>query len=205
MRLLDRACSPACRRLGVWGGAVAPPLKNVNANVDASATAPSGARDSSGLPSPAVNGLPRPSGAPGDLTVLDWAGFKGAVSWTFDDAQPSHIAHYAELNAVGVPMTFYLTTNNAGGAGFPRHMESAVNDGHELGNHSVHHCRADLTGCMAGRPLLTSPPSSTKRPATSSSKRRKRRSGPRPRPSATAATMTRRRRGSSSIGASRPE
>jgi peptidoglycan/xylan/chitin deacetylase (PgdA/CDA1 family) len=108
-----------------------------------------------GLPVPAARGIPRPSGAPGNLTVLDWAGFKGAVSWTFDDAQPSHIAHYAELAAVGVPMTFYITTNNDAEPGFLETWQRAVKDGHELGNHSVHHCHADLTGCTSGRPLPT--------------------------------------------------
>jgi peptidoglycan/xylan/chitin deacetylase (PgdA/CDA1 family) len=107
------------------------------------------------LPVPAASGIPRPSGTPGNLTVLDWAGFKGAVSWTFDDAQPSHIAHYAELAAVGVPMTFYITTNNDGEAGFWETWQRAVKDGHELGNHSVHHCHANLDGCTSGRPLLT--------------------------------------------------
>ena len=110
---------------------------------------------SGALPSPPVSGVPRPSGAPGNLRVLDWAGFKGAVSWTFDDAQPSHIAHYAELNAVGVPMTFYLTTNNDAEPGFLETWQRAVKDGHELGNHSVHHCHAGLTGCTSGRPLPT--------------------------------------------------
>jgi len=108
------------------------------------------------LPPPPMNDMPRPSGAPGNLSVLDWAGFKGAVSWTFDDAQPSHIAHYAELNAVGVPMTFYITTNNDAEPGFLATWQRAVEDGHELGNHSVHHCRANLTGCTSGSPASTS-------------------------------------------------
>jgi peptidoglycan/xylan/chitin deacetylase (PgdA/CDA1 family) len=108
-----------------------------------------------GLPVPAARGVPRPSGAPGNLTVLDWAGFQGAVSWTFDDAQPSHIAHYAELAAVGVPMTFYITTSNDAEPGFLDTWRRAVQDGNELGNHSVHHCHADLTGCTSGRPLAT--------------------------------------------------
>jgi peptidoglycan/xylan/chitin deacetylase (PgdA/CDA1 family) len=138
----------------VGSAAVGPPAKNDNAKGN-EATTP-GARQASGLPSPPGSGVPRPSGSPGNLTVLDWAGFKGAVSWTFDDAQPSHIAHYAELNAVGVPMTFYLTTNNHAEPGFLATWQRAVNDGHELGNHSVHHCHAGLTGCTSGRPLPTS-------------------------------------------------
>jgi len=113
------------------------------------------AREPSGLPVGPGSGVPRPAGTPGNLKVLDWAGFKAAVSWTFDDAQPSHIAHYAELQAVGVPMTFYVTTNNAGEPGFAETWQRAVRDGHEIGNHSVHHCHANLAGCTSGRPLGT--------------------------------------------------
>jgi hypothetical protein len=32
---------------------------------------------------------------PATLKVLDWAGFKSAVTYTFDDAQPSQVEHYA--------------------------------------------------------------------------------------------------------------
>ncbi len=105
----------------------------------------------SGLPVPPHTGVPRPSGPPGNLKVLDWAGFKAAVSWTFDDAQPSHLAHYAELAALHVPMTFYITVaSREKEPGFDETWRRAVRDGNELGNHSVHHCRSDLTGCLAG-------------------------------------------------------
>jgi peptidoglycan/xylan/chitin deacetylase (PgdA/CDA1 family) len=110
----------------------------------------SGGQPLSGLPEPATNGVPRPTGAPGGLTVLDWAGFTAAVSWTFDDSQPSQIAHYAELAAVGIPMTFYITTANSGESGYDATWSQAVTDGSEIGNHSVHHCHADLTGCSSG-------------------------------------------------------
>jgi len=142
-------------------GAVAPAPKNVNAKATADGHAtsnemvPLGAPKAAGLPAPPGSGVPRPSGVPGNLSVLDWAGFRGAVSWTFDDAQPSHIAHYVELNAVGVPMTFYITTNNDAEPGFLDTWRRAVGDGHELGNHSVHHCHASLTGCTSGRPLAS--------------------------------------------------
>ncbi|HVV50516.1 MAG TPA: polysaccharide deacetylase family protein [Polyangia bacterium] len=132
----------------VGSAAVAPAPPNTPAS-------PAPARDAAGLPIPPQSGLPRPAGAPGNLTVLDWAGFKGAVSWTFDDAQPSHLAHYAELAAVGVPMTFYVTTANDAEPGFDATWQRAVRDGHEIGNHSVHHCHADLTGCTSGRPDAT--------------------------------------------------
>ena len=56
----------------------------------------------SDLPIPAGDAnVPEPSGAPGGLTVLHWAGFQGAVSYTFDDANASQIAHYDELQALG--------------------------------------------------------------------------------------------------------
>lgn len=138
-------------------GAIAagPNSASASGNAEANGAAARRRPEGSGLPALPLSGLPRPSGAPGGLRVLDWAGFKGAVSWTFDDAQPSHIAHYAELNAVGVPMTFYLTTNNSAEPGFLDTWQRAVKDGHELGNHSVHHCHAGLTGCTAGRALPT--------------------------------------------------
>ena len=62
------------------------------------------------LPVPSRTGVARPTGAPGNVTVLDWAGFKAAVSYTFDDTNSSQIQHYAELQALGVRMTFYLIT-----------------------------------------------------------------------------------------------
>ncbi|HZL20583.1 MAG TPA: polysaccharide deacetylase family protein [Polyangia bacterium] len=105
----------------------------------------------SGLPTPpGAGGLPKPSGTPGNLTILNWAGFTAAVSWTFDDSQPSQIAHYAELAAVGIPVTFYISTGNSAEAGYDATWTQAVNDGNEIGNHTVHHCQANLTGCSFG-------------------------------------------------------
>ena len=92
----------------------------------------------SGLPIPPGNSsVPRPIGAQGGLSVVNWAGFTGAVSYTFDDANQSQIDHYAELNALGVPMTFYLTTNRPEAAN--NIWAQAVKDGHELGNHTQTH------------------------------------------------------------------
>ncbi|MFW6022583.1 MAG: hypothetical protein ACOCQW_03590 [Halanaerobiaceae bacterium] len=45
------------------------------------------------------------------MLVLDWAGFKSALTYTFDDGQPSHIEHYDELQSAGVPMIFYISKN----------------------------------------------------------------------------------------------
>jgi peptidoglycan/xylan/chitin deacetylase (PgdA/CDA1 family) len=105
----------------------------------------------SGLPTPPGAGsLPKPAGTPGGLTILNWAGFTAAVSWTFDDSQPSQIAHYAELAAVGIPVTFYISTGNSAEAGYDATWTQAVHDGNEIGNHTVHHCQSDLTGCSFG-------------------------------------------------------
>jgi peptidoglycan/xylan/chitin deacetylase (PgdA/CDA1 family) len=102
-----------------------------------------------GLPIPPGPGdVAKPSGTPGGLRVLHWAGFKSAASYTFDDAQPSQIEHYADLQAAGVRMTFYITSGSStSSSGFDATFTKAVQDGHEMGNHTVHHCHADLTGC----------------------------------------------------------
>lgn len=92
-----------------------------------------------GLPDVGPGGVPRPSGAPGGLMVLPWAGFNAAASYTFDDANQSQIDHYAELQALGVPMTFYLQTNKPEAAN--PIWAQAVADGHELGNHSHRHAQ----------------------------------------------------------------
>jgi peptidoglycan/xylan/chitin deacetylase (PgdA/CDA1 family) len=107
---------------------------------------------------PGASNVPRPSGTTEDLVVLPWADFTAAVSYTFDDSQPSQIAHYAELQAVGVPMTFYVSTGNSAEADYDATFTQAVVDGHEIGNHTVHHCQANLTGCSFGTPDATLPP-----------------------------------------------
>jgi peptidoglycan/xylan/chitin deacetylase (PgdA/CDA1 family) len=88
--------------------------------------------------------------------VLDWAGFRSAVTFTFDDAQPSQVAHYNELRSTGVRMTFFVTISSSSSApGFDATWTRAVADGHEIGNHTVHHCHADLGGCTGGGALPT--------------------------------------------------
>ena len=96
-------------------------------------------RESFGLPVPPGGGVPRPSGTPGGLTVLDWAGFRAAVSYTFDDTNSSQIVNYPALNALGVPMTFYLITNKKE---FNDPVwAQAIKDGHEIGSHTRSHRR----------------------------------------------------------------
>ncbi len=101
----------------------------------------------SGLPVPATSGVAQPSGAPGGLEVVDWAGFKSALTYTFDDSQPSHIEHYDALEGAGVPLTFYINSSRNSETGFDATWTQAVQDGHEIGNHTAHHCNANLTNC----------------------------------------------------------
>ena len=105
--------------------------------------APPGPAGSLPVP-PGPGDLPPPSGTPGNLKVLNWAGFKSALTYTFDDAQPSQVEHYGELQATGVRHTFFVTSSSSG---FDATFTQAVKDGHEMGNHTVHHCHADLSGC----------------------------------------------------------
>jgi peptidoglycan/xylan/chitin deacetylase (PgdA/CDA1 family) len=91
----------------------------------------------SGLPVPGPGGIAQPSGVPGNLRVLDWAGFRAAVSYTFDDSNSSQIQNYGALQALGVPLTFYLQTGKASSTS-PVWAQAAL-DGHELGNHTRTH------------------------------------------------------------------
>jgi peptidoglycan/xylan/chitin deacetylase (PgdA/CDA1 family) len=97
---------------------------------------------------PGASDKPAPSGGgAANLRVLPWAGFKAAVSYTFDDSQPSHVAHFEAIEATGVPVTWYLNTSNSWIGGYDDAWKDALAAGHELGNHTVHHCNFDLSGC----------------------------------------------------------
>jgi len=107
---------------------------------------------------PAASGATPPAAvAAAPFTVLDWDGHKGAASFTFDDAQPSHVEHYAELQAAGVPMTFYINSGKPAFDDFDAAWTRAARDGHELGNHTTHHCHAgagaNISGCIMGAAL----------------------------------------------------
>lgn len=94
----------------------------------------------SGLPTPpGAGGMPKPSGTPGNVTVISWAGFKAAVSYTFDDANSSQISNYNALNGLGVPLTFYLITGKADASNAI--WAQAIKDGHEIGSHTKSHAQ----------------------------------------------------------------
>jgi peptidoglycan/xylan/chitin deacetylase (PgdA/CDA1 family) len=97
----------------------------------------------SGYPAAGASGQAKPTGSGTTVTVLPWADFKGAVSFTFDDANQTQIDNYPALqkqNDKGnnVRYTFYLIT------GKTTEMASSVwpqalKDGHELANHTKSH------------------------------------------------------------------
>jgi peptidoglycan/xylan/chitin deacetylase (PgdA/CDA1 family) len=105
----------------------------------------------SGLPYPSAASLPRPTAEPGGVAVLDWAGFKSALTYSFDDGQPSQIEHYRELEAAGVPLTFYISEGWSGSSpDFVATWSQAAKEGHELGNHTVHHSHSGLEDSGTG-------------------------------------------------------
>ncbi|WP_283402029.1 polysaccharide deacetylase family protein [Halorubrum sp. DM2] len=105
--------------------------------------------DPSPPPAPPRDDVSRPSGEPGNLRVLDWAGFRSAVSYTFDDALPSHVEHYGALRAAGADVTFYVPSDRDASADAWRAIAA---DGNELGNHTASHPHGDLTGGSFGTP-----------------------------------------------------
>jgi peptidoglycan/xylan/chitin deacetylase (PgdA/CDA1 family) len=99
-------------------------------------------------PPPRVTGVAKPTASVSEpkLRVLPWAGFKAAITYTFDDTQPSHLEHWPALEAGGVPLTFFANPGK-----MPVSDEAAwkaiAAAGHEIGNHTHNHCHADLSGC----------------------------------------------------------
>ncbi|WP_437912873.1 polysaccharide deacetylase family protein [Sorangium sp. So ce302] len=101
-----------------------------------------GALPDSGIPpAPGAGNVPKPAGAAGGFKVIDWAGFAGAVTYSFDDVNQTQIQHFDEMMALDVPFTFYVWTgkqeaNNAV-------WKQALTRGHELANHTRSHSSND--------------------------------------------------------------
>ncbi len=55
--------------------------------------------------------VPVPSGTPGEITVLDWAGFPAAVTYSFDDNDGSQPERYDEMHAIGGRYTYYMVSD----------------------------------------------------------------------------------------------
>ncbi|HEX2671246.1 MAG TPA: polysaccharide deacetylase family protein, partial [Polyangiaceae bacterium] len=83
---------------------------------------------------PTMTGVAQPSGAAGGLKVLDWAGFKGAASFTFDDNTPSQLANYTALKGTGGHFTWFLIASSAGSG-----YKATIADGQEIANHTQTH------------------------------------------------------------------
>jgi peptidoglycan/xylan/chitin deacetylase (PgdA/CDA1 family) len=102
-------------------------------------------------PAPPAQDVPRPEAvvtAP-NLRVLPWAGFKAALTFTFDDSQPSQTEHWPELQAMGVPMTFFVNPTYNWQFEYDQNWAAVAASGSELGNHTWSHCYASLTNCAA--------------------------------------------------------
>lgn len=88
---------------------------------------------------PTMTGVAKPSGAAGGLKVLDWAGFKGAASFTFDDNTPSQMPNYAALKATGGHVTWFVVSGWLSGSGDVAKYKATVADGQEMANHTNMH------------------------------------------------------------------
>jgi len=101
----------------------------------AGGTAPAGM---SGLPVPPGSGnVPQPTGAGSSVTVLNWAGFTAAVTYSFDDDNQSQIDDYKMLQDAGGQYTFFMWTNRSQATNAI--WKQALMDGHEIGNHTKSH------------------------------------------------------------------
>jgi len=129
----------------------------------AGGTAPAGM---SGLPVPPGSGnVPQPSGTGSSVTVLNWAGFTAAVTYSFDDDNQSQIDNYKMLQDAGGQYTFFMWTNRSQATNAI--WKQALMDGHEIGNHTKSHdsngaCTAadvkaggDFIMSTFGKPALT--------------------------------------------------
>jgi hypothetical protein len=90
--------------------------------------------------SPSTTGVAKPAGAAGGLKVLDWAGFKGAASFTFDDNTPSQMPNYNALKATGGRFTWFVVGEwLSGQTALVNQFKETIADGQEVANHTYTH------------------------------------------------------------------
>ena len=88
-----------------------------------------------------TSGGHRPSHRVPFLKVLPWNGHRAAVTLTFDDGSPSGVRDAVPvLDQKKVKATFFVTVVNA--EEDEAAWAQAGREGHELANHTVHHCHA---------------------------------------------------------------
>jgi peptidoglycan/xylan/chitin deacetylase (PgdA/CDA1 family) len=73
------------------------------------------------------------------MKVLDWAGFTGAVSFTFDDNTPSQMPNYEALKATGGHFTFFVVSGWLTGSSDAAKFKATIADGQEIANHTKSH------------------------------------------------------------------
>jgi len=88
---------------------------------------------------PSATGVAKPAGAAGGLKVLDWAGFKGAASFTFDDNTPSQMPSYNALKATGGHFTWFVVGSWLSGSALVSQYKATIADGQEVANHTYSH------------------------------------------------------------------
>ena len=99
---------------------------------------------------PSATGVAKPSGAAGGLKVLDWAGFKGAVSYTFDDNTASQLPNYNALKATGAHFTWFVVGSWLNGsASNISGYKATIADHQELANHTYSHQSAGSQSDLA--------------------------------------------------------
>jgi peptidoglycan/xylan/chitin deacetylase (PgdA/CDA1 family) len=78
---------------------------------------------------------------------VPWAGFKAAVTYSFDDTEPSQTEHWSELKATSVPLTFFANPSKNWQTGYDANWTAVAAAGSEIGNHTWSHCHPDLSDC----------------------------------------------------------
>jgi hypothetical protein len=104
-----------------------------------------------GLPDGPSSAVAEPTGSGSTLTVLPWAGFKAAVTFSFDDANSSQISNWSALSGMGIPLTFYLITSKSEASNDV--YKQAAKAGHEIGNHTQNHA-CDAGGISSAQTFI---------------------------------------------------